>query len=392
MFLPASDLSEGSSIGLHVEGDATGRMSPNEPSVQTVRRRVWYCLYILDQLVALQLSRPPAIRQGDFNVSLPARSDDVPSSDQTGTTTEKDPWIGDYFVSMIQFSHIIGQVLRNLYSPMGALLNEATLSTIERFDQTLLEWKLNLPRSLRFDLGHTFEKSVTFRRQRNMLAIKFYSLRALIHRPYLSRSTGDINLDPKSFPASDLEHWRISQSKRACVDAAQQTARLLHNIEDKKGLIFGFPWWQMISCLICASSILLVARILLDHDQQTDGEGFDWAAVEEDADLCLRVFEVLSTNSKAARLARDMMEGLKETRSRVNLCPKGQQTVASFQETSDTVSRSDFSLLGFYGIESEDSSSEYRGLGQGISEPVMWSAQFVDAAYNPFLGYSSTTL
>lgn len=140
-------------------------MSPNEPSVQTVRRRVWYCLYILDQLVALQLSRPPAIRQGDFNVSLPARSDDVPSSDQTGTTTEKDPWIGDYFVSMIQFSHIIGQVLRNLYSPMGALLNEATLSTIERFDQTLLEWKLNLPRSLRFDLGHTFEKSVTFRRQ-----------------------------------------------------------------------------------------------------------------------------------------------------------------------------------------------------------------------------------
>src|ERR1700744_6179157 len=150
-----------------------------------------------------------------------------------------------------------------------------------------------------------------------MLAIKFYNLRALIHRPFLSRTTGVLHPDPKDFPSMSLETWRVNQSKRACVDAAQQTARLLHSIADKKSLIFDFPWWQMISCLICASSILLVARILLDHDQPAGDERFDWVAVEEDADLCLRVFDVLSTNSKAARLARDMMEGLKETRSRV---------------------------------------------------------------------------
>lgn len=63
---------------------------------------------------------------------------------------------------------------------------------------------------------------------------------------------------------------RIRHFKRICLSAAQQTARLLHNIEDKKGLVRGFPWWQMISCLICASSILLVASICIDREQEAE--------------------------------------------------------------------------------------------------------------------------
>lgn len=161
------------SIGLHVELDATARFPTNTPSIQDMRRRVWYSLYVLDQLVALQLSRPPAIRQGDFNTLLPARLEedarlDEIKSTQTntlGTPLNQEPWSGDYFLSMINFSHIIGQVLTSLYSPGAALLDETTLSTIESFDQTLTQWKLSLPRSLRFDLGHAFENSIMFRRQ-----------------------------------------------------------------------------------------------------------------------------------------------------------------------------------------------------------------------------------
>lgn len=97
--------------------------------------------------------------------------------------------------------------------------------------------------------------------------------------------------------------------------SAQHTAKLLHNLEDKKSLVYGFPWWQMISCLLCASSILLVAPMCADPD--TDKEPFkeiDWTAVDEDADVCLKVFEALSPNSNAARLASDMMQRLRKTR------------------------------------------------------------------------------
>ncbi|KIW62620.1 hypothetical protein PV04_10778 [Phialophora macrospora] len=101
-----------------------------------------------------------------------------------------------------------------------------------------------------------------------------------------------------------------------------------------------------------------------------------------------------------------MMQGLKETRSRVHLQlpkdrhhqqqPQQEQTLTSLPVTSsagvgpDNMTRPDSSVLGFYEFESQgQGGSEYMGFAQGISEPVMWSAQFVDAAYNPFLGYSS---
>lgn len=122
--------------------------------------------------------------------------------------------------------------------------------------------------------------------------------------------------DPMMF--HQAEFHRISLSKRKCVVAAQQTAKLLHNLEDKKSLIYGFPWWQMISCLICASSILLVASICVNLDSESESEVFkdiDWLAVDEDAEVCLQVFQALSSNSNAARLALDMMQRLKKTRT-----------------------------------------------------------------------------
>lgn len=203
----------------------------------------------------------------------------------------------------------------------------------------------------------------------------------------MSRSVD--NAESKTFPTSDVERWRVSQSKRACVDAAQQTARLLHNIEDKKSLIFGFPWWQMISCLICASSILLVARVLLEHDQLVGKEGLDWTVIEEDAELCLHIFEVLSTNSKAAQLARDMMEGLKETRGRSRSDPDDEPIVTALPSAMCRQAP-DFWSLAQYELEDQRGLGDFEGFAMGISEPVVWSAQFVDAAYNPFLGYSST--
>ena len=145
-----------------------------------------------------------------------------------------------------------------------------------------------------------------------MLAIKFYNLQALVHRPLLSPSRLFRSCtDP--LPFYQNERPRIVRSKKKCVSAAQNTARLLHDVPDKKQLIYGFPWWQMISCLICASSILLVARLCMGQDEE-EVEGIDWLTVDEDADVCLAVFGELSSNSNAARLAQKMMQGLKETR------------------------------------------------------------------------------
>lgn len=72
----------------------------------------------------------------------------------------------DYFIAVIRFSHILGLVVRGIYRPSQIDISpDQMLHIAATLDHRLTEWKLHLPRHLRFDLGHTFEKSVSFKRQ-----------------------------------------------------------------------------------------------------------------------------------------------------------------------------------------------------------------------------------
>lgn len=105
---------------------------------------------------------------------------------------------------------------------------------------------------------------------------------------------------------------QIQTAERLCVSAARKTAHLLHNVTDEQSLVHDFPWWQMISCLICASSILFVADTFLSMPPQENG---DPVTLREDAETCLTVFQALSTNSEAARRAVQMLQHLQDMRA-----------------------------------------------------------------------------
>src|SRR5580700_9290053 len=92
-----------------------------------------------------------------------------------------------------------------------------------------------------------------------MLAIKFHHLRTLMHRPYLCLAWLQHHNRPL-MALLERARDRVNALERICVLEAQQTAYLLHNVADERSLVHDFPWWQMISCLLCASSVLLVAR------------------------------------------------------------------------------------------------------------------------------------
>lgn len=152
------------SIGLHVEEGATCRgdaMSSPESC-----RRVWYSIFVLDRLLALQLGRPPSISDNGFNVRLPSRQSDVDLGGEASHTNEQQQeWVGYYFIEMIKFSEIIGRVYYTLYAPKKTGDVAATLSNIEVLDNELLKWRSSLRRKLRFDLSHAFESSRIFQSQ-----------------------------------------------------------------------------------------------------------------------------------------------------------------------------------------------------------------------------------
>ncbi|KAL7891940.1 fungal-specific transcription factor domain-containing protein [Trichoderma sp. SZMC 28014] len=305
------------SIGLHIEGEDSGHTNLSHSPEVEKRRRVWYSVYVLDRLLSLQLGRPPAIHDDDFNVPLPDRASDS-EIDWTGEVVEKrtgnSPSSGDYFLAVIAFSGIVGRVLRSLYCPRRSHFTAEDLLSTKDLDRQLIDWKLALPRALRFDLGHTFEQLPIFKTQRNMLAIKFHHLRALIYRPYLCHPLL-MHLGNPDATISPLDWSPIRAYERACISEARETARLLHGISSKEELVHGFPWWQMISCLVCASSILLVSSMFAESTFELSSE-LDTAGLSDDAETCLKVFDALSINSPGARIARDMMKALKDCGAR----------------------------------------------------------------------------
>ena len=155
-------------IGLHTEPSSGLRTRQADEELLDKRRRAWYSVYVLDRLLALQLGRPPAIHDSFCNTALPtpaqeykAISKGVDDSDER----ESPAGVKDYFTAMINFSHLIGEVLEQLYGPHKTVLLQKTMSIIQSCDQKLLQWRSSLPRRLRFDLGHTFDSSLMFKRQ-----------------------------------------------------------------------------------------------------------------------------------------------------------------------------------------------------------------------------------
>lgn len=142
-----------------------------------------------------------------------------------------------------------------------------------------------------------------------MLAVKYHHLRALIHRPYLCYPLLRSMEGGLSAPTTAWSD--ITLCEKICIAEAHATARLLPSISSQASLVHDFPWWQMISCLVCAGSILVVSSVF---SQQTDNEvdGVYAEALSDDAETCLRVFEALSSNSTGARIARNMLEKLKQ--------------------------------------------------------------------------------
>ena len=159
----------GQSIGLHVE---SSRSEPKWTVDCENRQRTWYSMYVLDRLLALQLGRPMAIHETDVKVELPSEHDQSAFGVKTkgvlvedGTSLPHGSMM-DYFVQVIRFSRIVGLVICELYRPSQVDLSpDQMLNSASLLDQRLFRWKSDLPRHLRFDLGHTFEESIFFKRQ-----------------------------------------------------------------------------------------------------------------------------------------------------------------------------------------------------------------------------------
>lgn len=149
-----------------------------------------------------------------------------------------------------------------------------------------------------------------------MLAIKFHHIRTLIHRPYLCYPHLKGHKTQALLPE---QHAQIREYGNTCVRESQAIARLMYNVSDTSDIVLNYPWWQMISCLVCAGSVLVLADTFARYEPRGDLGAPASSGLGEDIETLVHVLHALSGNSNGAKLACSMMRSIQARSARISV-------------------------------------------------------------------------
>ncbi|GIZ44918.1 hypothetical protein CKM354_000810200 [Cercospora kikuchii] len=294
-------------LGFHVIDDPhCNRPQPVCTQIEKeLRRRVWHACYTLDTILALQLGRPPCINPNDSIVNYPSPHHDslFDYENDTFLPMSPGPQPGTILEHHLTLSHIIGNVVHDLYAPKRPRTSRSSIAVIEALDQKLLAWKHGLPRHLRFDLEHSLEEDAVFERQRCGLAWNFHNLRALIHRPHVCVGTDNTQLE-------SAIRQQIVTSGQICIAEAQIVARMLYRTSNRPP--HSYSWYHFIPFVVGTCSILLVASRY--PTAMTEGGTADNEQLEADVANCVQLLDSYAQALRPAKSAADMIRTLQSSR------------------------------------------------------------------------------
>ncbi|KAG8876090.1 hypothetical protein FRB98_007465 [Tulasnella sp. 332] len=163
------------------------------------RRKVWWCVYGLDRMLAVALGRPLGTEDSDCDVELPVPVDDVnlhahfqavadaggsPSlrnlsgMDTTGTSLMAG------FNALTQLHVIVGKILRTVYAVDAVEVckenQKITQAQVERLDKELTTWCEHLPSTFKSDPKSAQQISLGA-----ILCSSYYSALITLHRNFL---------------------------------------------------------------------------------------------------------------------------------------------------------------------------------------------------------------
>lgn len=207
-----------------------------------------------------------------------------------------------------------------------------------------------------------------------------------MHRQYLNFPT--VKSTATSVPPVD-QQMQAKSCGEICVSEAQQIARLFNGVQNQSQLIFEYPWWQLISCITCAASILIIS----DAVPQVNMGTVIQTQVIDDLNTLLEILDVLSSRSLAAQQARRVLAKVMSeskahaTHTGVGGSGQSSEQLLPLQESCnaelDNASRFTMGDDMSFQWPSNDDWGKSLGLDIGFSslegafEPAMWSSQFL---------------
>ncbi|KAF4443577.1 cutinase transcription factor 1 beta [Fusarium acutatum] len=300
-------VSQAFAAGLHVE--------PNKAIFSrqrcNLRRKIWWSCYATDRLISLTFKRPPKIRAGDFQVSMPEESDFQTDTEPKGgyaLLQAMCPYVSDdglrstlarLFIDHVGLCHLMDPFLRSYRSPRvdedNLLLScdsqtteslSCRTNSIEKLSalrKQLTEWKASLPQVCHYKAYSSTEFAFMIYLHYTALHFTFQTLMLYTHR--LTSIVAE----------HDQDYAEAQKAKTGMVDAARQISNLTGEVVES-GL-----------CRFLPASILVgvVHAAVINLHNARDQEESRKRDSEEGLMQCLEVIRIMEEIHEPATLAKN---------------------------------------------------------------------------------------
>ncbi|KAK4500404.1 hypothetical protein PRZ48_008593 [Zasmidium cellare] len=264
-------------MGLHRRH---GAMSDNPSLLQKeMRKRVFWCAYAIDRNVSIALGRPPAIRDADIDVELPAcmTDDELVSPEASATMAQNrvpKPNDTSSFLHIVELRRLRAKIQDTLY-PANVSLAVEYLPIRSAMHKDLETWAANAPR-------YNQAKVLTFQTN-EWFQITYSQSLLLLYRP------------SPACPVATQEALQI------CSENAINLITSYSSLYAKNKM--AYTWITLHSLLMASITMLYTLWVSPAIREQTTP-----AVVDSNIKQCLMLFEVMQETWPLAARCHDIVQ------------------------------------------------------------------------------------
>ncbi|EJT97573.1 hypothetical protein DACRYDRAFT_119248 [Dacryopinax primogenitus] len=269
-------------LGLH-------RAAPKSsltPLEREMHKRIWWCVYMLDRLLAVALGRPLGIEDSDCDVELPLPLDDEALRlHLEGQPMGEPSTIMVGFIALTDLAKIGGQMLRQVYAVnktgfhLDAVAAAALQQSVDALDSALSKWCDSLPPELRSKPQG--EKEIFMAA---ILCTSYYAILISLHRVFLPTSR-------RHGPTQSVSIAKAVSASRNCI----LLAKALRNI------IFPSHHLAFFVQYLFSSAVILCLCIMRLMDETQSKQSM--AEVTQ----CIQCLHDLESSYPGAKKCRDLL-------------------------------------------------------------------------------------
>ncbi|KAJ5154352.1 transcriptional regulator family: Fungal Specific TF [Penicillium coprophilum] len=259
--------------------------------------KTWWGLFSLEIEMSFSVGRPDTLGMDEYHTrSIPLRDD---------SEFAIIPW-------MIDFAQIIRQVSVQIYHSRISLEDKLQLAL--QIEMEMDRWLARLPEMIKPDIsGHVMFRSALrdpkwARRQRLVLGTRYYTVKMLLFRPFLSHFKRKLRNAPSE----------LDQTFNKCLDSAMKALQLVHDIY--RVHTFFSCWWYNTTYVMFAISTLLLPMSRLGMCAET-------MPFLRSVEMGVEILDAMEESAIARKSARIIRHYLRDFRAPRALRPTGEDGI-----------------------------------------------------------------